>query len=498
MIPFSPNANRAHMIPWQEWSDEAFQAARAENKPVMLFLAAFWCRYCQRMDEEAFSETEVIALLNAYFIPLRVDYAQRPDVDARYNLNGWPTLAFMTPDGQLLAAVNYLAADQFKELLIDVYMGYEQRKEELRGGGQNVEEVKAPARQLVDSELATNLAAITESVMALADRTYGGYDRGQKFIHPQVDDFLLERYEASKDRRYLDQVCLTLERMRAGELYDHQGGAYFRTSSNSDWSHPHREKLLLEEAGLLANCLRVFRITQRADYRRMAEEIIQYLDSKLLEPASGAFFGCEDWLRHQDPAAGGEEYFTIIDRCVYTDANAVASVAYLDAAALLDKPVYRERALAALEFLWQNCRGDSAGMFHYFDGAPHVAGLLQDQAQMGIAFSRAYAVTGAADYLDRARRLAQFILAELTNPAGGFYDIPAQDSASLKLRLTLIEQNGTAASFFLALAQATDDAKFRDSARWALNAVTGDFASYGIHAAEFGRALGEFLSDNNP
>ena len=88
------------------------------------------------MDEQAFSETENIALLNAYFIPLRVEYAQRPDVDARYNLNGWPTIAFMTPDGQLLAAVNYLPTDQFKELLIDVYMGYQQRKDELRAAAQ--------------------------------------------------------------------------------------------------------------------------------------------------------------------------------------------------------------------------------------------------------------------------------------------------------------------------------------------------------------------------
>jgi thioredoxin-related protein len=76
MIRFSPLANQAHIIPWQEWSDAAFRGAHAENKPVMLFLSAFWCRFCQRMDEQAFSDTEVIALLNAYFIPLRVEYAQ--------------------------------------------------------------------------------------------------------------------------------------------------------------------------------------------------------------------------------------------------------------------------------------------------------------------------------------------------------------------------------------------------------------------------------------
>lgn len=493
MIRFSPLPNRADIIPWREWSEAAFTQARAEDKPVMLFLGAFWCRFCQRMDEQAFSDTEVIALLNAYFIPLRVEYTQRPDVDARYNLNGWPTIAFMAPNGQLLAAVNYLPADQFKELLIDVYMGYEQQKEELRGASQQAEEPKAAARELTDADLATNLGAITDSVMALADRTHGGYDRGQKFIHPAVNDFLLARYEATQDRQYLDQVCLTLERMRAGELYDHRGGAYFRTSSNPDWSHPHREKLLLEVAGLLANCLTVFRLTQRADYRRMAEEIIEYLDAKLYDTASGVFFGCEDWLRHEPPIPGGDEFFTIIDRCIYTDANAVVSAAYLDAALLLGKPQYRERALGLLDFLWQNCRGDGAAMFHYFDGAAHVPGLLQDQAQMGSALLSAYEATGDVVCLDRARPLAEFILTELKNPAGGFYDICAQNSASLKVRLTLIEQNGAAASLFLALAQATNDAKYRAAARHAFSAVFGDFAQYGVHAAPYGRALEEHL-----
>ena len=499
MIRFSPNPNRAHLIPWQEWSDEVFRVARAENKPVMLFLSAFWCRYCQRMDEEAFSETENIALLNAYFISLRVDYMQRPDVDARYNLNGWPTIALMTPDGQLLAAVNYLPTDQFKDLLIDVYMGYQQRKDELRAAAQHVEELPPePARQLEQSQLAMNLTQITDTIMALADRTHGGYDRGQKFIHPAVNEFLLARHEATQGQQYLDQVCLTLERMRAGELYDHDGGAYFRTSSNADWSHPHREKLLLEEAGLLANCLAVFRITRQADYRCMAEEIIEYLDGKLFDPTSGAFHGCEDWLRSENPAAGGGEFFTIIDRCLYTDANAIASAAYLDAAALFDKPPFRERALATLEFLWQYCRDDSAGMFHFFDGTPHVPGLLQDQAEMGLALLRAHARTGDAVYLERASQLAQFILAQLKNPAGGFYDIQCEDAASLKIRLTLIEQNGAAASFFLKLAVTTNDDKYREAARWALVPFNSDFSQYGVHAASFGNALGEFLSAANP
>ena len=492
MMRFSPLPNNAHIIPWREWTDEAFSLARTEDKPVALFLGAFWCRFCQRMDEQAFSDTEVIALLNAYFIPLRVDYMQRPDVDARYNLNGWPTIAFMTPNGQLLAAGNYMPADQFKEWLIDVYMTYQQRKEELRGHEQIADGAQAQARQLVDAELKANLAQITDAVMALADRIHGGYDRGQKFIHPQVNDFLLARFEATKDQRFLDQVCLTLERMRAGELYDHQGGAYFRTSSNPDWSHPHREKLLWEEAGLLSNCLTVFRITQRDEYRRMAEEIIQYLDAKLYDPANGGFYGCEDWLRHEPPNTDGDEFFTIIDRCIYTDANALASAAYLDAALLLNQTRHRDRGLAVLEFLWQHCRSDSGAMVHYFDAAPHVPGLLQDQAQMGLALLRAYKVTGGVEFLARARALAEFILTELKNPFGGFYDIRAQDCASLTPRLTLIEQNGAAASFFLRLAHDGKDEQYRAAAEHAFSAFVGNFDAFGVHVAPFGRALGQF------
>ena len=121
------------------------------------------------------------------------------------------------------------------------------------------------------------------------------------------------------------------------------------------------------------------------------------------------------------PLTAGE-FFTIIDRCVYTDANAIVSAAYLDAAELLEKPAYRERALIALEFLWQHCRSENGGMFHYSDGAPHVPGLLEDQAQMGMALVRAYVADGDGD-LPRSRAAdGGFYYDGLKNPAGGFYD----------------------------------------------------------------------------
>ena len=227
-------------------------------------------------------------------------------------------------------------------------------------------------------------------------------------------------------------------------------------------------------------------------YARMAEEIIDYLDRKLYDPSSGTFYGCEDFLRNDTAASSGEtEYLAFLDRCMYTDANAQAIVGYLEAASLLGKRTYQERGLQALEFLWEHCRSAEGGMYHYFDGTPHVPGLLNDQARVGSALVLAHKATGEANYLARAKELAEFILSRMKNPNGGYYDLAVAGPAHLSVPLTLIEQNGAAASFLLALAET--ELRYQDAALWALSAFTGDFSSYGIHAAAFGRALIEAM-----
>jgi len=106
-----------------------------------------------------------------------------------------------------------------------------------------------------------------------------------------------------------------------------------------------------------------------------------------------------------------------------------------------------------------------------------------------MALTRAHRSTGEGNYLESAKELGEFVLAKLKNPEGGYYDIPAEGSAYLSLRLTLIEQNGTAALFFLSLAEATKEHRYQEAAQWALSAFRGDFRTYDIHAASFGQAL---------
>jgi uncharacterized protein len=495
MIRFSPNPNRAHLVHWREWGDDAFHVARNQDKPVMLFLTAFWCRFCQRMDEEAFSDNENVALLNAYFISIRCDNAQRPDIDIRYNRNGWPTIAFMTADGDLLSVANYLPSEQFGDLLVRVYTAYHETKDRIGVLHRNAQERGLDTQQCIN-ESRPDLSAvgnIADQIIELADREYGGYGRDQKFIQPQVNDFLLARYEATKDSQYLDHVCLTLDRMRESPMRDPDAGGYFRTCSGRDWSRPHREKLLAEQAGILANCVRLFRITRLPVYARMAEEQIAYLNGNLFDTTTGAFYGCEDFLRKETPeASSGEEFFTILDGCIYIDANAQTIVAYLDAAVTLPEARCRERALHALEFLWEHCRSPSGAMAHYFDGAAHLAGLIDDQVYIGNALLKAHSITRNNRYLERATAVAEIILARLKNPQGGYYDIEMPGPALAGFRLTLIAQNGAAASFFLTVADATQNSRYRDAAGWALAAFSGDLSRYGLDAACFGQALGEY------
>ena len=117
---FSPRPNRAHEIGWMAWGDDAFARARAENKPILLSISAVWCHWCHVMDETSYSDPTVIAGIAERFVPIRVDNDRRPDVNARYNMGGWPTTAFLAPDGTLLTGATYLPPDQMQRAIDEI------------------------------------------------------------------------------------------------------------------------------------------------------------------------------------------------------------------------------------------------------------------------------------------------------------------------------------------------------------------------------------------
>jgi len=126
---FSPRPNRAGEIRWQPWSPPAFERAVREDKPVLLAISAVWCHWCHVMDETTYSDERVIAAINEHFVPVRVDNDVRPDINARYNMGGWPTTAFLAPDGMTITGATYLPAPDMLRALDEIAGFYAANKQ---------------------------------------------------------------------------------------------------------------------------------------------------------------------------------------------------------------------------------------------------------------------------------------------------------------------------------------------------------------------------------
>ena len=115
-------------INWLEWSDNAFARAKAEDKPILLDIGAVWCHWCHRMDEDTYDQPEVAAFINRYFVPIKVDNDRRPDINARYNMGGWPTTVFLTPDGEIITGATYILPTQMPRVMSQVVQAYRDNK----------------------------------------------------------------------------------------------------------------------------------------------------------------------------------------------------------------------------------------------------------------------------------------------------------------------------------------------------------------------------------
>jgi len=499
MLRFSPRPNRAHQISWWEWGEEAFQAARQQDKPVVVFLMAFWCGYCQRMDETSLSHEEVIALLNAFFIPIRVEESQRPDVDLRYNQNGWPTVAFLTPAGDPLLSVNYTAPEPFITLLVRVIDTYQRDQSTLLEAAAH-RRADALTRQSQETPAplgAPIVAEIAGMIEGLADPVHGGYGTQAKFLHTDANEFLLYLYAATGTAFYLEHVRLTLEKMRHSRTFDARDGGFFRYSSRADWQEPHPEKLLDDQAALLRNYLHTYLLTDQVSYRETAEGLVTYLNTTLSATTQAGFFGCQDYVRPElttGRTSGPPPLLSLIDELVYCDANARAASAYLDAWWLLGREDCKDRAQLVLEHLWETLRAPDGGMYHYSDGTPRVPGLLLDSVMTGLALLDAYAVCGHAVYLARARQLAEEIVRQHRNATGGFDDLSVVGPASLQYPVTVLTHNANVAAFYVRLADLSGDIAYRKTAHWALRRFPNSHRNYAAFAASFGHALGRLLA----
>ena len=499
-------ANNEKEIEWYEWGKEVFELAKKLDKPILLNLTApAWCYWCHRMDEDSYSNEEIIELINELYIPIKVDIDQRPDISERYNFGGFPTTAFLTPDGDVFAGATYIPPDRFKPILKQISDQYKANKDEIY---ERIKSLRITEEALEREEFERGKGVLNDSIISDIldavvlnfDDQYGGFGDQPKFPHPEAVDLALLRYNLDLGKKgFLKIVTKTLDFMYDSGTYDKIEGGFFRYSTTRDWSIPHFEKMLETNAGLLKNYLRVFQVVGDEKYKRVAVEISDYVNSKLFNPRGG-FYGSQD---------ADEEYYSFgleerklrtppfINKTIYVDWNSMMISSYLEAYTILGEKDYLNRAVSTIEFLLKNCHKKGEGMFHYFaDDVPQTYGLFRDNVHFVKALLEGYEKTFEKRYLNIAIEITDFMVDEFFDEkVGGFFDIFSDSKAlgNLKKRFKSIIENSTAAISLIKLYYLTDNQDFKRIAERTLASFTGLYSRYSLFASYYAKAVYLFL-----
>ncbi|MCU0531461.1 MAG: thioredoxin domain-containing protein [Syntrophales bacterium] len=297
-------------VDWHPWSDEAFERARAEDKPVFLSVGYSTCHWCHVMAHESFEDAGVARLMNETFVCIKVDREERPDVDGIYMTvcqimtggGGWPLTILMTPERKPFFAGTYIPKENRHGRIgmIELIQGVRRVWETRRGDVLSSAEQVTLALQNASAESAAGEAPGTEACRAafeaLAgqfDGVNGGFGGAPKFPSPHHFLFLLRYGKRTGEPRALEMVEKSLSAMRRGGVYDQIGFGFHRYSTDARWLLPHFEKMLYDQAMLSLAYLETFQATGEARYAQTVEEIVTYVLRDLKAPGGG-FFCAED------------------------------------------------------------------------------------------------------------------------------------------------------------------------------------------------------------
>jgi uncharacterized protein YyaL (SSP411 family) len=502
---FSPRPNRAHEIRWREWGPEAFREAREQDKPILLGISAVWCHWCHVMDETSYSDSEVIRLANERYVPIRVDNDQRPDVNRRYNLGGWPTTAFLSPDGEILHGGTYIPPEAMRQYLAQVADVWKDKKDELVARIGEARDKETEAREERRGTLTWDIVDTVGSLIrGQYDPQYGGFGREPKFPQPKLLRWLIADFQRHAYPDVATMLHKTLGAMASGGMYDQVEGGFFRYSTTRQWQIPHYEKMLEDNAELLAIYSEAHRLFPNAGYDRIARDVIRWMDAVLWMDDAKAFAGSQDADEHYytlDAAERAKHDAPYVDRTIYTNWNALAASAYHRTATSLGDEALREHS-RAIRTIDARMRKDGT-LFHFDGGAgPQLADLLTDHAAYLTALIDAYeSATGHPEHwgipLAKAIEVATRMRDRLEDSErGGFWDAPEREELGrVTKREKPIEDGAVAADALLRLAALTGDDAWRRSAVRALEGFVGEYRQWGQFAAAYASAVARALTE---
>jgi uncharacterized protein len=315
-------------VDWYPWGEEAFAKAASENKPIFLSVGYSTCHWCHVMERESFENPEIAKILNEFFVPVKVDREERPDVDRVYMLfvqastgsGGWPMSVWLTPDRKPFFGGTYFPPDNrygrpgFGAILQNLARAWTEDRQRIeQSGGQVLAQLREytgssntgeAAGLAVRAGSAVSKDALDSAFYAfrrMFDAKLGGFGGAPKFPRPSVHNFLVRYYAETGNEEALEMVLLTLREMAKGGMNDQLGGGFHRYSVDERWFVPHFEKMLYDQAQLAISYLEAFQITRDGQYAAAARAIFSYVLRDLTHP-EGGFYSAEDADSAPDPA----------------------------------------------------------------------------------------------------------------------------------------------------------------------------------------------------
>lgn len=304
-------------VDWFPWGQEAFDKARKENKLIFLSIGYSTCYWCHVMERQIFENEELAALMNQYFVSIKVDREERPDVDRVYmsaliamtRSGGWPMTLFLTPGLKPFYGATYIPPKEFRRIIIRVHEVWTSTPDEIRQSGQQLVD-RLKRQTLVESaSTAIDKSILTkgyEQLRQAYDKQYAGFGRGPKFPRPATFNFLLRYYHRFGEQEALQITLATLRKMAEGGVHDHLGGGFHRYSVDGQWRVPHFEKMLYDQAQLASSYLDAYQITHDEIYASIAREILGYVLREMTDK-DGGFYSAQDAESALDPKKPDEK-----------------------------------------------------------------------------------------------------------------------------------------------------------------------------------------------
>ena len=297
-------------VEWHAWNETTLAKAKAEDKPILLSIGYSACHWCHVMEHESFENERIAALMNQYFVNIKVDREERPDLDQIYQYvvqmfgvgGGWPLTMFLTPEKEPYYGGTYFPPDDrfgrpgFASVLEAAARYYREHKAEIRQTTQQVLQGLAGLSTFKESTLPLQKSIIENAVRKLNnifDEANGGFGTQPKFPNPMNLALFLRYWRATGNETYLRMALLALQKMAQGGIYDQLGGGFHRYSVDAHWLVPHFEKMLYDNAQLIRLYVDAYRITKDPFYRRVVQETVGYVQREMLQP-EGGFYATQD------------------------------------------------------------------------------------------------------------------------------------------------------------------------------------------------------------